>query len=161
MRDDHSKQWQSLSWRFGTYEFPGTAAPSLRIQDEGYMKGASPTSATPDPNADLYLHETMFGWDGWSLCVARPGCTIVPVQQGDQQEEALARVRNNALPCCSHSRRVFKWSNVTLLRYGTTYQLRARVVDLAGNSAPPDSPETAFATPPRHICALSPCLRQC
>ncbi len=156
--DDRSKQWHSLSWRLGTYEFPGTGAHPLQITDEGYMKGASPTVATPAPNADLYLHDTMFGWDGWSLCVARPGRTIVPEQQGEHQEETLARVPNKALPELFPFQTSFQVvpGALPLLRYGTTYRLRAHAVNLAGNSVPPESEDSTLATPPQPYLRFEP-----
>ena len=158
IHDNRSKQWHSLHWRLGTYEFPKTTAQPLRIQDEGYMKGASPTAATPDPNADLYVHETMFGWDGWSLCVARPGRTIVPQQQGDRQEEILARVPNQAVDELFPFQTSFQVVPGTLprLRYGTTCQLRARAVDLAGNSVPAESPDSTRATPAQPYLRFEP-----
>ena len=45
--------------------------------DEGFVKGASTTSVPGETDADLYLHEAVFGWDGWSLVAKRPGQAIV------------------------------------------------------------------------------------
>ena len=39
------------------------------------MKGAS-TSAVPGKEEEQYLHEAMFGWEGWSLAAKRPGQAI-------------------------------------------------------------------------------------
>ena len=50
----------------------------IEFKDEGYVKGASTTSAAPgrgDPE-DHYLHESLFRWTGWSLVAPRPGRTL-------------------------------------------------------------------------------------
>ena len=39
------------------------------------MKGAS-TSAVPGKEEEQYLHEALFGWEGWSLAAKRPGQAI-------------------------------------------------------------------------------------
>jgi len=68
--------WRSLCRRVGAYTFPESSANALSVDDEGYVKGASTTSKD-SKDSDLYLHETVFRWDGWSLCAQRPGKTIV------------------------------------------------------------------------------------
>jgi hypothetical protein len=71
-------KWLSLCRRKGKYTFPDHDTNSIQVNDEGYVKGASTTSQG-GADSDLYLHETVFRWDGWGLCVKRPGKTIVPV----------------------------------------------------------------------------------
>ena len=47
----------------------GGSNPS-RSTDEGYLKATTASSETkehPTPSDDLYLHETIVGWEGWSL----------------------------------------------------------------------------------------------
>ena len=54
--------------------------------DEGYVKGASASSVPGDK--DLYLHETLVGWDGWSLAAKRPGRVITDDgHRGDRARE--------------------------------------------------------------------------
>nr|MDQ6882536.1 hypothetical protein [Pseudomonadota bacterium] len=77
-RSGGSGQWLSLHRREGDYELvtPGGEAQPLGVQplpDEAYLKAASTSSNAPQPGADQYLHETMVGWDGWSLAAKRPG----------------------------------------------------------------------------------------
>jgi hypothetical protein len=69
-------EWLSLCRRVGTYSFPGTGVNNIAVNDEGYIKGGS-TSSSDAQNSDLYFHETMFRWNGWSLCAQRPGRTII------------------------------------------------------------------------------------
>ena len=65
---------RSLCWRQGHYVFH-KAGESLDLKpEEGYIKSSSATSQPDDPDLDgqLYLHESLFRWNGWSLCVERP-----------------------------------------------------------------------------------------
>lgn len=77
-------QWRSLCRRIGNYYVgedaldPSTAENPLAVDDEGYVKGTSTTSGDAQAS-DLYLNETLFRWDGWSLVAQRPGKTIAPV----------------------------------------------------------------------------------
>ncbi|MCK4689762.1 MAG: hypothetical protein KAT41_05650, partial [Candidatus Marinimicrobia bacterium] len=76
--DDKDGEWRSLCQREGTYTFPKSDAEPIHVDDdEGYVKGASTTSRDAE-DSNLYFHETMFRWEGWSLCAQRPGKTIVP-----------------------------------------------------------------------------------
>ncbi len=75
--------WQSLCRRIGQYFIggdalnPSAAVNPIPVDDEGYVKGASTTSKDAI-DSDLYLNETIFRWDGWSMVVQRPGKTIAP-----------------------------------------------------------------------------------
>ncbi len=77
-------EWRSLCRRTGQYFIgndalnPSAAANPISVDDEGYVKGASATSSDAK-DSDLYLNETMFRWDGWSMVAQRPGKTIAPV----------------------------------------------------------------------------------
>ena len=70
--DGASQQWHSVMQRIGTYELGGgTVGP---IGDEGFI--ATDASRHPVGADDLYLGETLFWWDGWSLVAPRPGRTL-------------------------------------------------------------------------------------
>lgn len=111
------------------------------IRDEGYIKSTAASSERKDhPNAsdDLYLHETVVAWDGWSLSAPRPGKRIVEPGEGDNGSDShLARYQpevGRVLPILS----TVSVAPGTLprLRIGHTYRMRVRTVDLAGNSRP-------------------------
>jgi hypothetical protein len=133
--DINTKKWHSLHKRKGTYKFIDTAL-TREYADEGFIQ----TGATKYENkedADLYIHEALVRWDGWSLSVPRPGLTIMPDGAlAEENVEAGAEFRLETS---------FSVQPGTLpkLRFGTEYFLRARMVDLAGNSVPfvelPDS----------------------
>ena len=139
--------WFSLHSRVTEHTFkppPGGEAPDpLTLTDEGYLKATSASSETkehPTPSDDLYLHETVAGWDGWSLAVPRPGKRIVEPGQGDTPDGSIARYdpeMGNPFPIVS--RVSAEPRTLPRLRVGHTYRMRVRTVDLAGNSLPFDN----------------------
>ena len=98
------------------------------------MRLAATTSPDPATNADLlWLHEAVVSWTGWSLTAPPPGKAIMPddtVDTAAQTEAALPP----GLRFSSRFRAVR--GSLPRLRYGRRYWLRARAVDLAGNSLP-------------------------
>ncbi len=146
-------RWFSLCARIPTYAVGATMiAPG---QDEGYVKASSGTSTSKDPPSppavkDLYLHETLFGWDNWSLSVERPGRTL-SIDRNDTdrtQTEVVRREQNPANPDFPvQISASVPAKALPPLRFGRQYQLRARVVDLAGNGLLlSDMPAAAIAT---------------
>ncbi len=244
-------QWRSLCQRVGAYSFPGPTNESIPVDDEGYVKGASTTSKDGE-KSDLYLHEAVFRWDGWSLCAERPGKTLVPKtrieevplfnwdqvpggesdrfkqflqkdfgivwaasamikkdangdtviagskaarkpvllklnaertralltledgkrvelvarQESDglkilkrvvKQDEAVAKVFNKAVTEFNfESNFAAKPFSLPRLRFGHTYRVRARTVDLAGNSEPLESKDGSWATGPLFYARYDP-----
>ena len=119
-------RWRTLCARRVDYLAAGSTALGP-FSDEGYVKGASMTHDLNVP-ALHYLHERMFEWGGWSLVAGRPGLVFDP-------EEQLADVPNTpttALDLETHT--VPEPGSLPRLRFGTTYELKARTVDLAGHS---------------------------
>ncbi len=144
--DSESKSWQSLCRRVGTYNFY-EAGVLRQYQDEGFVQlaatqsAAQPSSATANEQ-DLYLQESMFSWNGWSLCAPRPGAPIspegVPKPPADpaQSTQPVSEFKMTASF-------VAQPGSLPKLRFGRTYRVRARVVDLAGNSLAYDAPNAA------------------
>lgn len=134
--DDKKGQWRSLCRRVGDYDFLELASGLLaNVEDEGFTQMASTESLVEAPKRELRVHESLFTWDGWSLVAPRPGLTILPDHtEGKSGNTALTqfkletkfRARPGSLP---------------RLRFGWTYRVRARMVDLAGNS--PFGPDDA------------------
>ena len=84
------KRWYPLHERITTHVvgLPGEPNPTKLdpIQDEGFIKSTAASSERadhPNPSDDLYLHETVVSWDGWSLAVPRPGKRIVEPGEGE------------------------------------------------------------------------------
>ena len=99
--------------------------------DEGWVE-LSLTQSPPgvSPASDLYLHEKLCRWDGWSLVASRPGkhwaetsnTPAANAYNSDNPTKLALRVAHAAAP-----------ATLPLLRFGRTYRFRARAVDLAGN----------------------------
>ncbi|MFD3581411.1 hypothetical protein [Streptomyces sp. NPDC058683] len=122
--------WHSLCRRQGTYTVrrPGEAPVPLAVRpDEGQVKTSAVTKRSPGAD-ELYGHQALFGWEGWSLVAARPGRTI----NLQDQPEAVAPEVSPDVPL--ETRFTARPGSLPALRYGRTYRLRARAVDLAGNS---------------------------
>ena len=132
--DDVSKRWHSLCQRKATYNIHGGAVIIDVPEEEGTVRLAATTSPDPASNADIiWLHETLVAWPGWSLCAPAPGQTIGhdPSDHSDPVTNAEPEV-----PPGLRLKSAFKAlaGSLPRLRYGRKYWLRARVVDLAGNS---------------------------
>ena len=134
-------RWFSLHQREVEHKFKpaddGTQIGPLEVTDEGYLKATTASSETkehPTPSDDLYLHETICGWEGWSLAAPRPGKRIVEPGEGDDGSSIADHdpELGNPFPLVSEVRA--QPASLPRLRIGHTYRLRARTVDLAGNS---------------------------
>ena len=130
-------QWRSLHHRDGTYELveaDGSFTPLTEQPgpDEGYLKAASTSSPGVETDKDQYLHETLAGWDGWSLAVSRPGLSVGETHA--QEPDAARDVAGTGFPLAvEHS---LVPGTLPRLRFGRHYQVRVRAVDLSGRSVP-------------------------
>jgi hypothetical protein len=146
--------WASLHRRRTTYVY-GTSSPTTLVTDnvdEGYIKAASATS-DPDPSGpvDMYLHEAVFGWEGWSLAAARPGRRLLSVYASEEASiDRPDTPPSPDFPLTAIPR--VEPGSLTPLRFGVSYRFRARTVDLAGNSLlynDPAADATVHATAPQ------------
>jgi len=130
--DSRSGNWHSLCFRDGRYDFQSTGVKRHLAPDEGFISLAT-TQSADGTTTDLYLPESLFRWAGWSLAVPRIGKTVGP-------NDTAADPQNPAQTDFKLAVR-FKPVKGTLprLRFGASYQIRARAVDLAGNSLAADA----------------------
>lgn len=180
--DAEDGRWRSLQRRLTNFVFPGIPGQSTpdkleNIEDEATIRAQAATASDRDvsdlndPNkagsGDLYLHEALFGWDGWSLAAPRPGKIIVEPGEGDPDGGTATSVtteRNDIgtdLPVQATTTPAPR--TLPRLRYGREYQVRARAVDLAGNSLPDDPADLNLQVSPviryvRHDPLASPAL---
>jgi hypothetical protein len=128
---DPEQPWRSLHHRVGAYTFrrPGMAdLTQSNIVDEGFVQPAivqeNVPPGTPNP---VYVHESYCHWQGWSLSAPPPANPTdfgrnelpdPPAAPGLQRMAVAFEAQPGTLP---------------RLRFGSHYQLRARIVDLAGN----------------------------
>ncbi|HEY0928503.1 MAG TPA: hypothetical protein VGE27_01185 [Gemmatimonas sp.] len=129
--DRSTPKWRSLCERLSNYDLPGGALSVKGLREEGTIRLAA-TSAADGSRPDLMsLHEVMTVWRGWSLVAPSPGLSV-----GIHDEVTDP---SPVVPDGVALRTAFVAAPGTLprLRYGRVYGVRARMVDLAGNSLPP------------------------
>ncbi|WP_219835384.1 hypothetical protein [Paenibacillus sp. R14(2021)] len=164
--EERSGKWHSLHQRIGSYATPG--APGVipdDINDEGYVQasvtGPVRDQGVPrDPGEELYVHESLFSWDGWSLSAPRPGLSIsrsARAPDPSDPDSMPQRVENTAMTRLGLETK-FKVQPGTLprLRFGQGYRIRLRAVDLAGNSPALEEANTleSVLPPPRELALI-------
>jgi hypothetical protein len=101
-------------------------------------EGMLTTGATRKPGeaGRLYLTEVLARWSGWSLSVPQPGNPLA--EDNSQAIAEGSEVLNEPDPAfpARFAHQVVPGS-LPRLRFGRTYQLRARAVDLADTDLPP------------------------
>lgn len=138
--DDRSGGWHSLCRRRGMYRFTDENI-LVDHEDEGIVT-MGVTQASDGSSPDVYLHESMLRWEGWSLSAPRPGRLIGTDDTAAEPETAAVTEFGLEVHFLPVPR------SLPRLRFGTTYRMRARAVDLAGNSAPHDLADDSAATQP-------------
>jgi hypothetical protein len=152
--DSHTGTWHSLHWTQMSLAIGDPPIP-LEVGDtEGFFQlvatQAAPAADGTRPNDDLYLHEAIVRWSGWSLSAdtvgkhltraADPDQSVPDPQHPDPESEPVTpfklTVSNKVVP-----------GTLPRLRFGTAYRFRLRAVDLAGNGLLADEPETALLSP--------------
>lgn len=153
----NSSDWFSLHKRRVAYSI---GAFSFTTADEGYLKLASGSSdSSADGPSDLYVHEAMFGWEGWSLAVPRPGRRVLP--QMGASGSSVTPVDDTPSPDFPlHAPVKLEPGSLIPLRFGFPYRFRVRAVDLAGNSLPPNAPDpvTPHTTAPQVYSRYEPII---
>ena len=153
IRDTKAKGWLSLCQRVGSYAFLD-GGTTITLEDEGFVQNGVTEALKPTATRVLRAHETLFTWDGWSLAAPRPGEAILPDTGPPDADHPDGVTKHGDVPNTAATsfrlETTFTAKDGTLprLRYGNSYRVRARVVDLAGNS-PFEPGEPAFdATQP-------------
>ena len=155
--DDTVKRWASLHARRSTTRIEGFADTIADDEfNEGVLQGTAAHSVpppaadgapatVPDESRAIRIHETVFGWEGWSLSAPRPGRTITDATVPDPDTPTGYRQTESMVDDPSLSdprtpphpfRTTHRAADGTLprLRYGRSYSFRAWTVDLAGQS---------------------------
>jgi hypothetical protein len=151
--DSHTRRWHSLHRRHGTYHFgeDGEDETFKTEDEEGFVQlaitRAAPDKEGPPPPDDLYLHESIARWAGWSLSAPMPGKHLA--RSGDPDKAVPPDAPDDpdfdpenppATPFKMTTSFRAAAGSLPSLRFGRRYRLRARVVDLAGNSLGLDEP---------------------
>jgi hypothetical protein len=129
---DGKTAWQSLHARIGSYVFLSHSggALTLTLTDEGVAQPAAAqrVDGSADVQAQLFVHDSLMQWKGWSLAAPHPGKTIGSTGPTAVTNQAVA----GGYPLQVNF--VCAPGTLPRLRFHQHYQVRARAVDLAGNS---------------------------
>jgi hypothetical protein len=146
-------KWHSLHRRSGNYQI-GPEGDSHVVQtrdEEGFTQLAvaqpaeDPTRPTdtiatqagiPQPGTDIYLHERVASWQGWSLSAPRPGLALNRSPDPGKALNPDPTANSPATPFKMVASFAATKGSLPSLRFGARYRLRVRTVDLAGNSLP-------------------------
>lgn len=150
--DKTTKIWRSLCRRVAKYTVDGGAVEVDVPDEEGTVRLAATKSSDPASNPDLvYLHEAVTSWNGWSLCAPQPGKAIDPEDNpGSADAEVPPGLRLSTTFAAVGG-------SLPRLRYGRSYWLRARVVDLAGNSLAPQDDDFGPEAPTKNATPYLRC----
>jgi hypothetical protein len=145
-------KWHSLHRRNGTYTFGPHQTISLQTGDEeGFLQPGAATPADdptrkvnkiasangiPQPSTDIFVHERVARWDGWSLSAPRPGLSLNRSPDPGQATTPDPTMDEPITPFKMATKFTALKGSLPELRFGDQYRLRARAVDLAGNSLP-------------------------
>lgn len=154
--DAERGRWYSLHRRNGTYRFREDEGLVHRTEDEeGFTQLAvtRPAAGAEGEGADdLYLSEVLARWNGWSLSAPRPGRNLsrhpdpdhfLPVDDPSHRDHDPENAAVTPFPLRAEFQAVPR--SLPRLRFGGRYRVRARAVDLAGNSVDLDDPQVAAA----------------
>lgn len=141
--DETTGSWASLHSRRATYAVHGE--PVIETEDEGliHVTMVSRPSAVGVPDgAVVGISDAIASWDGWSLAAPRPGKAVAsdpvvsdPEHRARTGATMAVEVENTALTSCGLSiHTVATPGTLPRLRFGRSYRMRMRSVDLAGQS---------------------------
>lgn len=155
--------WHSLFERQtdgAGYHFPNkNTLDRVPEADEGWTTTTLVTEQIerfeePDPDIDdpfvpfalRRLDDQLYRWDGWSGAVRPPGSAVDGATGQVAAEPATAPPADFPVQFAAHYEVVA--ASLPRLRFGHDYLMRARCVDLAGDSRPLDAPPPPSALPP-------------
>jgi hypothetical protein len=153
--DEGGPGWRSLHARRVSYVKEGTPLVDPVLDEGSHHPTATgppvPAGADPDTGAPLYVHESFVRWDGWSLSASRPGRSLGVDPNGpdpDHPDTMPQRTTND--PLTQAGLRIetrVQPRSLPRLRFGHTYRLRMRTVDLAGNGLDPAAADALWQRP--------------
>jgi hypothetical protein len=129
--DGTVEAWFTLHARRIDAEALGHGEVVKDLPEEGFIQGTTATETPDVEDSPVHVHESVFGWEGWSLSAARPGKRVrheggkemVEDQDADPDPVTPLVVTSEVEP-----------GTLPRLRYGRSYAFRAWAVNLAGNS---------------------------
>ena len=141
----HKGKWFSLTARTVFYKIADNVL-ATDVMDEGHV---SPSNASSPDGKVVKIPESVMTWEGWSLSAPKPVSPLVDRSLQDDTVPNTSQISSIA------EARAHKYSpaetdphyrlnyfaeptkgSLPTLRFGETYAIRSRSVDLAGNSLP-------------------------
>lgn len=143
--DEATGRWASLHARRTTYVVHDEVA--LTAEDEGHMhitmtSRSVPAGAELPADGPVGISDAIASWDGWSLAAPRPGKVVTtdtaafdPDRRAESGASVAVEIENTPFTSCGLSiRSVVVPGSLPRLRFGRSYRMRVRTVDLAGQS---------------------------
>jgi hypothetical protein len=137
VRDSKTGRWRTLCSRRIDFGLANTGGAHTTPKEEGMVRLAAASSADGSLPDVLKIHEGLFAWKGWSLCAPEPGLVLQP-------DDSKVSPENDTAPDGLPLTTKFTATPTSLpsLRFGRSYKVRVRLVDLTGASADFDEGET-------------------
>ncbi|WP_443750561.1 hypothetical protein [Asticcacaulis solisilvae] len=140
--DGPDGQWRSLHRRVISYGLKNGAKLDDSPEEEGVLSTAAGSSADGSVPDVFTLHEGLFVWRGWSLSAPEPFKTVrhKPKDGVDPKDHTSMIGENTAeIPAGMPLSTTFTVApddkgSLPKLRFGHTYSVRMRAVDMCGNS---------------------------
>lgn len=145
--DSRTDAWHSLHLRDGRYAVGDVVVETE--EEEGFVQLAAtqPAPGAQPETTDLYLHEAIARWAGWSLSVPLPAKPLLkpggPTELPADDEDIV----DTPTPFKLQTTYAVRKGSLPQLRFGTRYRIRVRPVDLAGNSVGLVDPVVELLTP--------------
>jgi hypothetical protein len=148
--DSLSDDWHSLHLRRSAYRVGNVDADPVPKVEEGFVELAvtQPAPGAKPATTDLYVHEAIARWRGWSLSAPLPfrhltrypdaADALPDPKPGDPPD--MYDENEPITPFRVTSEYKVVGGSLPPQRFGVRYRMRARVVDLAGNSLDHDDP---------------------
>jgi hypothetical protein len=156
------RRWCSLHRRDGLYLFgPDGGVTFSTTDEEGFIQlgvtqpADDPTrgvdhiaeaAGAPQPGTDLYVHERIARWNGWSLSAARPGQPLNRSSDPSIAADPDPTANEPVTPFRMKANFTVRPGSLPRLRFSGRYKVRARAADLAGNS-----PTLGHPVPVRYV----------
>ncbi len=145
--DSRTQDWHSLHLRNGAYQVGDLAYTPDVEPEEGFIQSAAtqPAPGAEPETDDLYLHEAIARWAGWSLSAPMPSKHLSRYPNPkdavprDDEPDKFAEDQPDT-PFKLTGRFKVAPNSLPRLSFGVRYRLRARAVDLAGNGLKVDDP---------------------
>lgn len=145
--DSRTDAWHSLHLRDGRYSVGDVVVETEA--EEGFVQLAAtqPAPGAQPETTDLYLHEAIARWAGWSLSVPLPAKPLLKPGGPSELPADDEDIVDTPTPFKLKTTFAVPEGTLPQLRFGTRYRIRVRPVDLAGGSVRLGDPAGDLLTP--------------